>query len=172
MARSLAEILAPYCHRIEVGGSVRRQKPDVGDIELVLVPRLEERAAPGQLGLLDTPRTRQVSLAWEELDRLVEAGKLPPSTKCGDRYRCHPATETTLQIDLFAVLPPAQWGPIFAVRTGPANFGKACMFRLLERHLRLEDGRVMRGSEPVDCMEEADFLAVCGLDRIAPRDRR
>jgi hypothetical protein len=41
-AKELAEAakaeLEPYCHRIEIAGSIRRQKPDVGDIELVCVP--------------------------------------------------------------------------------------------------------------------------------------
>lgn len=30
--------LAPYCQRIEVAGSVRRQKPRVRDIDIVLIP--------------------------------------------------------------------------------------------------------------------------------------
>ena len=172
LARSLVTLLEPYCDRIEVAGSVRRQKADVGDIEIVLVPKLEERAVPGQLGLLDAPRTRQVSLAWEELDRLVAAGKLPPATKCGDRYRCHPGSEALPQIDLFAVLPPAQWGPIFAVRTGPADFGRGCAIRLRQRGLRLEEGRVLRGDNVVDCPEEGDFLRLCGFEWIEPRERR
>jgi len=172
LARSLVTFLEPYCDRIEVAGSVRRQKADVGDIELVLVPKLEQRPVPGQLGLLDAPRTRQVSLAWEELDRLVVAGKLAPATRCGDRYRCHPATAGLPQIDLFAVLPPAQWGPIFAVRTGPADFGRGCMIRLQQRGLRLKDGRVLRGDVVVDCPEEADFFRACGLVWVGPKERR
>ena len=28
--------LAPYCERIEIAGSIRRKKPDVGDIEIVV----------------------------------------------------------------------------------------------------------------------------------------
>ena len=55
LARSLVTFLEPYCDRIEVAGSVRRQKADVGDIELVLVPKLEQRPVPGQLGLLGLP---------------------------------------------------------------------------------------------------------------------
>ena len=48
LARSLVTFLEPYCDRIEVAGSVRRQKADVGDIELVLVPKLEQRPVPGR----------------------------------------------------------------------------------------------------------------------------
>ena len=38
--------LSPYCERIEVAGSVRRQKPVVNDIDLVVIPR--DRAALDQ----------------------------------------------------------------------------------------------------------------------------
>jgi DNA polymerase/3'-5' exonuclease PolX len=175
LARRMVDILASHCHRIEVAGSVRRQKADVGDIEIVLVPRMEERQVAGQLGLFDAPRTRQVSLAWEALDQLVADGVLLPATKCGERYRCHPASCSMLQLDIFAVLPPAQWGPLLAVRTGPAEFGRACMLRLRKRGLRLEDGRVLRGavsgSVILDCPEEIDFLTACGLPWVAPKDR-
>ena len=36
----LVSILAPFCERIEIAGSLRRLKPEVGDIELVVIPKL------------------------------------------------------------------------------------------------------------------------------------
>ena len=41
-AAVLVKLLAPACERIEVAGSVRRGRLDVGDIELLAVP------SPGQ----------------------------------------------------------------------------------------------------------------------------
>lgn len=38
VAGEVIERLYPYCQRIEVAGSVRRQKPQVRDIDLVLIP--------------------------------------------------------------------------------------------------------------------------------------
>ncbi len=37
IAARVAAELAPFCSRIEVAGSIRRQRPQVGDIDLVLV---------------------------------------------------------------------------------------------------------------------------------------
>ena len=41
-AHSLLRTLAPYCERIEIAGSIRRQAPTAGDIELVAIPRWED----------------------------------------------------------------------------------------------------------------------------------
>jgi DNA polymerase (family 10) len=42
-ARKVAETvraqLAPYCEKIEIAGSIRRQRPEVGDLDLVLLPK-------------------------------------------------------------------------------------------------------------------------------------
>lgn len=39
IAREVVERLRPYCEKIEVAGSIRRQKPTVRDIDLVVIPR-------------------------------------------------------------------------------------------------------------------------------------
>jgi len=39
IAENLKSRLVPVCEKIEVAGSIRRQKPEVGDIELLCIPR-------------------------------------------------------------------------------------------------------------------------------------
>jgi DNA polymerase/3'-5' exonuclease PolX len=39
IAGRIVEALRPYCERIEIAGSLRREKPMVGDIEIVAIPR-------------------------------------------------------------------------------------------------------------------------------------
>ncbi len=38
IAAEVVKVLAPYCSRIEVAGSIRRRKPLVNDIDIVLIP--------------------------------------------------------------------------------------------------------------------------------------
>ncbi len=38
IAAEVVKALAPYCSRIEVAGSIRRRKPLVNDIDIVLIP--------------------------------------------------------------------------------------------------------------------------------------
>lgn len=62
VAEGLIRQLLPGCERIEVAGSIRRGRPDVGDIELVAIPRTTTEPD----GLFD-------SLEVSELDRAVDA---------------------------------------------------------------------------------------------------
>jgi DNA polymerase (family 10) len=39
IAKRLKERLSPYCDRIEIAGSIRRQKPTVNDIDLVIIEK-------------------------------------------------------------------------------------------------------------------------------------
>lgn len=41
-AERIVTWLAPFCHRIEVAGSIRRERPDVGDIDIVCIPKTED----------------------------------------------------------------------------------------------------------------------------------
>jgi DNA polymerase/3'-5' exonuclease PolX len=53
----------PRCERIEIAGSLRRGKPNVGDIEIFYVPRI------GQVQVLGELFPKSGSLADELLDR-------------------------------------------------------------------------------------------------------
>jgi len=39
IASTVVKALEPYCDKIQVAGSIRRQKPMVNDIDLVIIPR-------------------------------------------------------------------------------------------------------------------------------------
>jgi DNA polymerase/3'-5' exonuclease PolX len=46
VTRELISLLQPCCSRLLVAGSLRRRKPDVGDIELVFIPHMIEGTDP------------------------------------------------------------------------------------------------------------------------------
>ena len=39
IAEELKSLLEPACEKMVIAGSIRRQKPEVGDIELLCIPR-------------------------------------------------------------------------------------------------------------------------------------
>lgn len=151
----LVSFLVRYCERVEVAGSVRRGKSEVGDVELVLVPKM----------------TGKVNLAWKFLDKLSAVGVLFEPSKAGPKYRCYPASNTRPQIDLFAVTPPAQWGAILAIRTGPAEYSKGLVTALLRHGMRCQDGAVREAGKIVPTPEELDFFRVCGVPWTEPAQR-
>jgi DNA polymerase/3'-5' exonuclease PolX len=126
--------LAPTRRRIEIAGSIRRRRRDVGDIELVALPIME----PTQRDLFGAV-VGERDLLHDLCERLLAEGLLSHRLDTNGRSAFGPwfkrvvyhGVAGTLPLDLFAVVPPAQFGAPLAVRTGPAG----CSHRLVTPRL-------------------------------------
>jgi DNA polymerase/3'-5' exonuclease PolX len=170
-AKALVEQMRPACERIEIAGSIRRRSTDVGDIEIVAIPAVHEMQV--SYGLFEE-RTERIDKLTFTVDAMVALGTLAPhptDPKRGDRYSklWHP--ESGLQVDLFSVLPPASWGVVYTIRTGPADFSHWLVVLARERHLHVAEGQLHRGGlscgaipcEVVPTPEESDFFRALGI---------
>lgn len=158
IANRIVEILQPGCQRIEIAGSVRRKKPEVGDIEIVCVPVILEEAGVWTVSRLDAllPQVKGARLKNGELYKQI----LLPEEICLDLYI------TTL----------AQWGVIFTLRTGSAEFSRRLVTirqkgGLLPSYLRVREGRVWAGEHALETPEEVDVFKALNLQWIAPEKR-
>jgi len=109
LADQLVAQLAPACERIEVAGSIRRKKEEVGDIEIVAIPKMETirnlfGEAQGEVSLLNV---RLSDMGWDVL-------------KNGDKYKQF-VLPGGISLDLF-ICRLATWGVIYTIRTGSADF--------------------------------------------------
>lgn len=168
------EILRPTCDRIEIAGSIRRNSMMVGDIELVVIPKARQVAA----GLFEDVTTER-DLHFARVKELVEQGALthrPDKNEvkaCGPRYQrlCYEG----MPLDIFSVKPPAEFGVIFAIRTGPAEFSKALVtkrpYGFLQMGMQVLDGRLLDRGRPQETPEELDFFKLIGLQYIEPEHR-
>jgi DNA polymerase/3'-5' exonuclease PolX len=153
IATRYVELLRPYCSRIEVAGSVRRKKPEVHDIELVAIPT--------------DAVNMQFKLEWESGSRRL---------KGGSKYQQYALPEG-INLDLFLVTPPAQFGVIFTLRTGPAEFSTWCVTRRalggrLPKFAMVNSGAVWVKEQIVPMPEEIDFLSFLGLGLLEPWERK
>lgn len=170
VAAALAVALEPACDRIQIAGSIRRRAADVKDIEVVVVPRVRRDL----FGEIDEGPTVLDAL----VDVMIAAGRLAPrlstaGVKCmGRRHKRLTAVRSGVPVDLFAVLPPAQWGAILAIRTGPADYSKTLVTECQRAGLVCRDGALWRGSDVVPTPEEVDFIRECGLHFQDPWKRR
>lgn len=171
LARELTLLhLRPACERIEIAGSIRRGKPEVSDVELVAIPRFGE-----QLNLFGEPAS-QVDLLRPLVERLLrEDDAFERGPRNGDRYVQF--FYQGCKVDLFIVKPPAQWGVLYTIRTGPAAFSKRLVTPkkhggLLPSHLKVKDGAIWDGDEVIPTAEEEDVFRVLGLAWIAPHERK
>jgi len=186
VADKLVERFAPACARIEIAGSLRREKATVGDIELVAISKLYRA---GQLDLFGQGAEEGAlrSRLDDVLDELLVADpprifREPPKDvagqpRWGNKYKCFwlyiNPTFGHVQVDLFTAT-PENWGAILTIRTGPAAFGK-----LLQAHIkndtpyRQQDGLLVveKTGEVVPVPEEADYFRLAGVAWIPPAER-
>jgi len=183
VAESLVEYFRPACMRIEIAGSVRRGKPEVKDIEIVAIPDLSPPPPP-KLEFGKPPPVVYRTLLDMMVVQMASIGDIH-IMKNGDRYKQIYLKYAGICLDLFLVLPPAQWGVQMVIRTGPADFSHWLVTRkskggglpddaivedgVVGNRIRNEKGFAREGEIPMS--EEIDFLKFCGLGWIEPKDR-
>ena len=91
LAEALKNQLKPYCERIEIAGSIRRKRPLVKDIDLVLIP---------------SNQGRFIFILWQMLGAPKLAGKR--------LIRCQMPDIT---LDIY-VATPESWATLLLIRTG------------------------------------------------------
>lgn len=165
LAKAIAAELSPGCQRIEIAGSIRRRKPDIGDIEICAIPKMGTDLLGEPLGAALDPI----------LAELVASGRFT-TLKGGDRYKQFVVNKHGIKLDLF--LTDAEcWGVIFTIRTGSATFSHKLVTPksiggLLPSHLRVQGGR-LRDSDgkAIQTREERELFDAIGLPWIEPEKR-
>ena len=115
-ARVLADracrILACFCDRVEVAGSIRRGKAEVGDIDIVALPKAVD--LPG--GLVGSAHFDEFQV-WRDLipRALVKYGLRLEASGLELLRLSFPLG--TVQVDVYRARPET-WGVILLVRTG------------------------------------------------------
>lgn len=174
-AKSIAERitteLAPCCGRVEIAGSIRRGKADVGDIEIVAIPKWDvEYDLFGAVA----STTSLVDIWASELLRRKGAKPI----KNGSKYK-QLALAEGINLDLFLVTPPAQWGVIYTVRTGPSDFSTWLVTNRLHGGAMPNAYHCLNGhiehkliEDTIQTPEEEDLFRFLELDWIEPAQRR
>lgn len=158
IARDVVALLAPYCERIEIAGSIRRRRPVVGDIEVVAIPRSEPVGLWGE-----------EHIHCSEYCRLVNEWPAVKGQPTG-RYTQRILPEG-IKLDLF-MCRVDNWGNIFAVRTGSADFAHqvlACGW--VRSGYTSVDGMLCRGGAACPCLEEIDCFRMAGAGWVDPAQR-
>lgn len=169
LAQSWKKRLTPHCNRIEIAGSIRREKPEVKDIELLCIPK--------------TVQLQSSMFAEEEATRHRDPG-FPTAITAAPQTRIikgNPHTGKYIQIELqddeikidIFIATPENWGFMLAIRTGPADYShKVLGRRWVKFGYHGEDGILKRGGVPVMVPEETDLYNLLDLTYLHPKERR
>lgn len=158
MAKAILGHLGGVCQRIEIAGSLRRGRQEVGNIEIVCIPV----EAVDLFGVL--------SYLWGDVR---DALAMFPMLKGGDRYQQYDLGRC--KADVF-VTTREQWGVIFTIRTGSAAFSHKLVKPqtyggYLPDWMTIQEGRLWRGSVSIETLEEVDLFRAIGLIWIPPEKR-
>lgn len=154
VADHIVSVLSQYCQRIEVAGSLRRQRPMIGDIEIVAIPNYQNNL----LGETDyaMPTALDSFLSEKLGDNL---------TKNGSKYKSF--NYGIYKVDLFLAT-PANFGNIYTIRTGSSDFSRWLVTSRVKGGampfgFRQKDGYLWHGEKRIDCPDETDLFNAIGL---------
>lgn len=176
IAQALRTAILPYCYRVEICGSIRRQRPTIGDIDLVCEPIVKP-----VLDMFDQESGETRDLLTERLDWMVERGHIEKRLDKNGR----PAWGTSLKrarfrglnADIQSVVDHDTWGAWLAIRTGPAEFNKALVTPVsqggvLPSGFEFRDGfKLYRFGGQIPTPTEWQLFEALGLQHQRPMDR-
>lgn len=162
IAEELKALLEPVCQRVEIAGSIRRQKPEVGDIELLCIPKFIDG----------------VDQLDREIGALVIQGRLGfrlnkrGSRAYGPKNKLMVHLPSGIGVDIFSTDLEC-WPVALVVRTGSAETNKRIAMAAIRKgwHLRAYGrGFTTPGGEMV-CRSERDVFELVGLPYLPPEQR-
>ncbi len=164
LIESLNKSVWSPCQKVEIGGSVRRRKPTVGDIELVIIPA---KSIPFGYYLFRAVETLIAQGVLQK--RLNKKGNLESFTP-NQQYVVH--VRSGIPVDIFTA-EEDNWGLTLLIRTGPAEFNRYLMASLKLKgyagHLR---GIEKPNGDMLKCPDEEAVFKVLGWDFIPPERRK
>ena len=146
IANEVIKRLSPYCKKIEVAGSIRRRKPQVNDIDLVLIP----------------------NDLWNLHPELMKLGQLKMSGKKIMRVMLG-----STQVDLY-VADEATWATLLLIRTGSKenNIRLCSRAKAIGWHLAASgDGLFNENGERIAGDSEISIYNALGLPFQRPEER-
>lgn len=149
LSTEVIKALYPYCRKVAVAGSIRRQKPEVKDIDIVLIPK---------------PTLGAWNQAILQLQRHLRAKVL----KQGQKY-CQ-LQIGGVNVDLYNAT-EENWGSILLQRTGPWQFNEKLAKRAKRMGMRWTAQGIIKDSKVVAGKTEEEIFQALEMEYITPEDR-
>jgi len=146
IAKEVIKQLSLYCKRIQVAGSIRRRKPEVNDVDIVLIP----------------------DNLWNPHQEIMRLGKVKMG---GNKIMC--VTVGLAQIDLYFA-EPETWATLLLIRTGSKenNIRLAMLAKKRGWHLAASgDGLFNEEGERIAGDTEQSIYGALGIPYQLPQER-
>lgn len=176
-AEAICEHMRPLCRRIEIAGSIRRERATVKDIEIVAEP-ITVSVGRNLFGESLGHEPANLAAGIEQYNA-IEAHPIEhrlvgveAQERDGRRFKALSVGKDKIPVDLFIVLPPATWGMIFLIRTGSADFNIRMIERAKGLGYRFSNGTLIdRDGRKIPTPEEKDVFRALRVKYKEPKDR-
>jgi DNA polymerase/3'-5' exonuclease PolX len=173
VAEKLAAELAPRCERIEIAGSLRRGKADVGDIEILYVPRIGQVHVPGELFPKSGSLADELVEDWLARGVLTKRFNINGSTAWGTLNKLAVHVGSGIRVDLFATT-AERWFVSLVVRTGSKEMNMMLAGSALRRGMQLHMYGVLEvraTGEQIIPRSEREVFELLGVSYREPAER-
>jgi DNA polymerase/3'-5' exonuclease PolX len=179
VAEGVALLFEPFCERIEIAGSIRRQRPECGDVDLVVIPKIREhRDLLGNIdrrenllltNLIQYVRDNARSVRWKPI---LRGGNVVTACEPRPEAQCFSIEGRHAQIDFF-VATPATWATTLLTRTGSKEHNIWISNRAIAKRGKFlaSEGLWFSGRGAIHPQSEAEFYELLGLPFIEPKLR-
>ncbi len=182
-AKALAEtykaMLQPFCQRIEIVGSIRREKPETHDIDILCIP-LYGYIANKQADLFNSNGKEYKIPGWPVNGFIDTVGSIGQKIKgspatgkyCQRKITIDEANGEFINFELY-ICGLDNWGYMMALRTGPAEYSKMLVTKGKALKYEFNGGfvRKYRSSVIIPIYNETDFFKLLQMPYIEPENR-
>jgi DNA polymerase (family 10) len=145
-ANQIVELISLFCDRIIVAGSVRRQKSQVRDVDIVLIPK---------------------PLLWSRIISTLQKKMDAQVLKCGEKVA--QLTIDGINVDLYSTN-SKEWETLLLIRTGSAEHNIKLSIQARKMGMKLSHKGLVRDGIIVASTEEGIFKAL-GMEYVPPEER-
>lgn len=183
VAEKIVEWLKPACTRIEIAGSLRRGKPEVGDIEILYISRPTTIPDPEDMfkeRKITVPAADIIIQAFLADGRITKRPKENGTLTWGEWIKLAKATRSGIPVDFFATTETA-WFNLLVCRTGSADTNTRIAALAQKKGYRWSPSpdspyafagiRPDRHGERVPVASERDVFEFVGLTYLEPHER-
>ena len=173
VADELVEALTPRCELVEIAGSLRRGKAEVGDIEILYVPRLGLVRSPSELFPKSGSLADELIELWLTQGVLTKRPNKNGITAWGALNKLATHVASAINVDLFATT-REHWFVSLVVRTGSAEMNTQLASSAQQRGMKLHAYGVIERSatgEQIVPQSEREVFELCGVPYREPQER-
>lgn len=161
--------IGEFCERVEITGSIRRRKPEVNDIDVVVIPRFKDTTDDTLFGDPVVANLLDKKLSTMCLDRQLVLEANGPKIK---RFLKNVDGET-FPIDLY-IATEQSWWTLCLIRTGSREHNIKLARRALDLHMQLKadgSGLLSPGGTLIPMNSEEEIFRSLELQYVESEER-